>query len=208
MAPTRPRRRSGYPARVLSDDPADVVRKVEARAALMDVLTQDPRVRGAWLAWTQTASVQSLLVSILSGDTPRIRVGGPDHSGLSDAGLQLLAAIPGAPAPAWLPLWLGQIALRWALSSITGVVAPWEFRLGRSWDTRTSRATKRDRQTARTTIRRDVQWYYRAELQAPPDSLRQIARDYATSDPAYARADARSLVRDGIARAKRALEIM
>lgn len=202
------RHRPGYPARTLEDDPADVARKVEARAALLDLLTQDPRVRSAWLAWTQTAAAQVLLARLMMpGDPLRVRVGEPDHSGLTDAGVTLLAAIPEAPMPAWLPPWLGGLALRWALACLAGGIEPWAFRLGSAWETRAARATKRDRHTDRTTIRRDVTWYYRAELKAPRDSLRQIARDYATSDPGYTRTDARSLVRDGIARAKRALEI-
>jgi hypothetical protein len=203
---SRPTRRKEYPARTLGDDPADVVRKVEARAALMDFLTGDPRVKTAWLTWTQTDASHFLVARVAIGEELRVREG--DESALSEVGRALLAGLPKAPSTPWLNVWLGGMALRIALSYFDGhVVDPWVFRLGRPLRSRTERTTKRDARTGRTTIRRDVEWYYRAELKAPIDSIRQIALEYAQSDPEYARADARSLVRAGIQRAKQALEI-
>lgn len=49
-------------------------------------------------------------------------------------------------------------------------------------------------------IRRDVEWYYRAEIKQPPDSISQLAREYAVV--AGRDTKAHSVIRNGIARAK------
>lgn len=200
-------RRKGFPARALTDDPADVVRRVEARTVFLDLLTRDCRVRAAWLRWTQTEAAQVLVARVSVGGSLTIRADRDDGVGLARAGRTLLAAIPGAPTPPWLPTWLGGFALRMVLSCLNGVIEPWTFTLARPWESRQRRATKTVRSSGTSTIRRDVEWYYRAALKSPKDSVSRLSREYAHADPAYHQKDARSVVRDGIARAKQALDI-
>jgi hypothetical protein len=49
-------------------------------------------------------------------------------------------------------------------------------------------------------IARDVEWFYRAEIKAPPDSIRSLAGEYAVT--VQRTNDARSAVQNGIKRAK------
>lgn len=52
-------------------------------------------------------------------------------------------------------------------------------------------------------IRRDVEWYYRAEIKSPPDSKRTLAIEWAAASGRDN--DARSVVQNGIKRAKELL---
>lgn len=59
-------------------------------------------------------------------------------------------------------------------------------------------------------IERNIDWFYRSEIKAPPESKRQLAREYveavARKTPNHVRSgDARAVVQDGISLAKRLL---
>ena len=58
-------------------------------------------------------------------------------------------------------------------------------------------------------VSRDVEWYYRAELKDPPDSIRSLAKEYATPSASNRskETDSRSVVQAGIRRAKTLLAV-
>lgn len=197
-----------YQPRSLGDDPADVLKKVEARQAFLDRLAMDGRIQAAFLSWVDGAAGQGVVFRAWQWDIANLdfsRCDAPWESDLRDVGAVMLSSVPHIKnPPEWLTYWLGGIVIRWGYGALIGPVGPWRFQLKTPWASRHQRATKKDSVTGASTMRRDVGWFYRAEIAEPREGIRKLAREHLAG---RAHSQSNAIVRDGIARAKKALEI-
>jgi hypothetical protein len=89
-----------------------------------------------------------------------------------------------------------QFCLRWVYGFVFDQeLPPMLYRLTHPIAARKRRLPK----TGVTTIARDINWLYRSEIKIPRDSVSKIAKEYVNGAP---RSKARSVVQDGINRAK------
>ena len=179
-------------------DPADADRALIARLELLRLLTVDPRIQAAILAWAEGMR----LATVVRGNGRRTRRAWADER--ATVGRQLLTALgSGGPWPGWLADWLADTALLMVYQDARewrSVRVELEA-LGEPPYERRGRRPRGDG----SSLARDVCWYYRARLRNPQESVTALAREYAARSNRLS--DARSVVQDGILRAAVVLDL-
>jgi hypothetical protein len=206
------RRRRHKPRELDPTDPSDLVRRLEARIAFVgDSLLKDPRVKAAFVKWADSSDGRHAIAAIVVRTDDLLfgsqRLGVEEHWPIEceDLGRRLLSSIDWHGWPLWVAPYLGWLSIRFAYSMVMGSVPPWIHQLQQPWASRKQRAIKRDPVSGVSTIPRDVAWFYQTQIQSPRRTIGQLAREYKAQF--HGRDDAKSVIRDGIRRAKRALEI-
>lgn len=193
----------------------DAESRIIAQEAFVTLLQADPRVARVYQDWRRTSGLAALLEGMNAGDPTARYATGPVVVLCSCASIvltqltlpALLTRLPADVRYAWLSerlaaAFLAQIgheAQPGSLGVAVGVVTPPGAPRGR-------RA-----KGAGASIRRNVEWFYRVHVLEPPESIRAIAGEYRRTAPALGltplradkrKSDARSIVQEGIARAR------
>jgi hypothetical protein len=182
-------------------DAADADRALQARLELLHLLGDDPRVQRAMRQWAATPRARQCLALI------RVAATDPDAAAVWAKERPAATAIVMAPlhlACRWLGTWLADLACLMVIQEEAewrSVRFTFEGAGIAGYDGPTHRRAKRDG----ATIARDVRWFYRAVLKSPRDSVKQLAREYGHAEQRFT--DPRSVIQDGIARAKVLLDL-
>jgi hypothetical protein len=197
---------------------ADAERSGHAGEALLMILADDPRVRRAYHDWRQSHNLDTHGARVAENETPET-VSAWGRALLTDANQDLarLARFisDDLRLPSYAP-WLAQLLLAqfraWAYGEMRGET----FAIGMATTRRdTGLPAGRRQKGGPRTLWRNVEWFYRAEVKQPPDSIRAIAREHTVNENTGQRrtelssnTDARSVVQEGIQRAKAVLAIV
>jgi hypothetical protein len=192
---------------------ADAESSALAVHALLDELKRDPRVYHAYVVWSQARGLDALIHSLAARQTAEPT---EEHLALIHAfgavvnDVRDLTAVEARDLCDRLGLsydWLPQLLVvqfrLWAWAAARGERL--DLQLATRRRPGTALAAGRAQKGGAAAIARNVEWYYRAEIQDPPDAIAAIAREYARG--ARRRTDARSVVQAGIRRAKHLLAI-
>jgi hypothetical protein len=197
----------------LAKDAADAERHLLACNALVDVLITDPRVETEYQNWLRLTGLSDLIAQwkSVTDAVKRREIEGELIVIYAATGSLMLSHVLPAfiskdlrlPYP-WLALQLGAIFFIKVSESLgspplqlnIGIVPPRDQRRGR-------RA-----KGGGESIRRNVEWFYRVHVQQPTESIGSLARAYAkeTKRDVTDTNDARSVVQNGIKRAKALLD--
>lgn len=204
--------------RRLTDDPADQYRRAQARWSLMQRLIRDPRVVTVQKDWYRQADTHELLAQwafCTDDDVANRWCQMAAESARTGIGPRVAEVLAPHSIPRWLADAVSMAGLMIAMHAVYGPdsIGPWRHVvLTKAWATRTMRAPKvHTGEPAGAGIDRDVDWYYRARVKQPRDSIHTLARAYRTRRQAagvHVGSDARGLIRDGIRRAEHALDLL
>jgi hypothetical protein len=173
---------------------ADAERVGHAADALVWVLGGDPRVQGAYAAWRMAHGLHGPFPDL---DTFK-RALLTDRDRDRDL-MQRLVRDDLRLSYAWLPDLLLYDFATTVVAEITGASLGVSLTAPRVEDLPAGRQPK----GGWGQVLRDVEWFYRATIKRPPDSVRALTREYERS--AARHTDARSVVQTGMKRAKKLL---
>lgn len=172
-----------------------------AWTALLRLLADDPRVLAAWMNWCLTrgltpARLRRVQQSPDSGDAVSFEAAVSRDTGEALATLDVVVRDQlGLPFPVVSALLLDNFRL-WARDIATG---PRPQRVLVLEPDAEAKRTMPIGRKPRTTLERDVLWYYRARVKQPPDLITTITAEWQQDDPA-ARVEPHSTVSKAIAR--------
>lgn len=182
----------------------DADRALVARVAFLDQVGRDPRVQARIQAWAVTPAARACVALFHADaavtDAEARALWTRTRRGL---GRQLVQDLRPFDA-AWLRRWLADLALVMLVQD----QANWtrvEFGFTATGASRYTGPPRRRPKGDGSSIARDVQWFYRARVRHPAESVHALAREYAAAT--RRRTDARAVVQDGIVRAEVLLQL-
>lgn len=192
-----------------------------ASNALAEILQTDPRVQKVFCNWRRDSGLSDLLEKLKRAPNDTVR---------QDIQAELLMVFYGAGVvmasvilPSFVSKELGlpyptlaaQLWIIYQHRIMSEATAPGTFKSVVEVAAPDRQARGRAPKNGGDSIRRGVGWFYRVHVQQPPESVRSLAREYSEVAPARGitalrrdkrNGDARSIVQEGIDRAKDLLE--